>query len=117
MTHICVHLRPKFVTRLRFESKTDGRLKAYVALNQNDFDEFLLEASEIIDEVTRIYKDLKGGNPMSKRRMLVRRFVRLLNHKNSENPTAELLERFNEQEWNDRIEQTFEDSFVRTSSD
>ena len=93
-----MHIRPEFLERLRFESKTEGRLRTYVALNQDDFDEFLLEASGIIDEVARIYRELKGGNPKSKRRMLLRRYVRLLHHKNSEGPTPEWLEIFNEQE-------------------
>jgi hypothetical protein len=109
MAHICVHIRPEFLERLRFESVTEGRQRPYVALSQEDFDEHLLEASEIIDEVTRVYRELKGGHPKSKRRMLIRRYMRLLHHKRFENPTPEWLQTFNEQEWEETITNTFDD--------
>ena len=34
--------------------------------------------------------------------------MRLLNHKDSEGPTPEWLERFNEQEWEETISNTFD---------
>lgn len=46
--------------------------------------------------------------------MLIRRFVRLLNHRNSENPTAEWREirRTSKNGSTNKIEQTFEDLFI-----